>query len=88
LLRCPGTPISRDQWAMLQSPNIVARRRKGLADLGIQPTPLDLVAEGWLVEYRRHGRFGARGMSDTISAIILGIVEGVTEYLPSPRPGT
>ena len=31
----------------------------GLAELGIQPTPLDLVAEGWLVEYRRHGRFGA-----------------------------
>lgn len=55
----PGTPISRDQWKMLQSPNIVAEGAKGLADLGIQPTPLDLVAEGWLVEYRRHGRFGA-----------------------------
>jgi uncharacterized protein YbjT (DUF2867 family) len=55
----PGTPISRDQWAMLQSPNIVAEGAPGLAELGIQPTPLDLVAEGWLVEYRRHGRFGA-----------------------------
>lgn len=54
----PGTPISRDQWAMLQSPNIVAEGAQGLANLGIQPTPLDLVAEGWLVEYRRHGRFG------------------------------
>ena len=44
---------------MLQSPNIVAEGAKTLADLGIQPTPLDLVADGWLVEYHRHGRFGA-----------------------------
>ena len=28
-----------------------------LADLGIKPTPLDTVAPGWLVQYRRHGRF-------------------------------
>jgi NADH dehydrogenase len=25
--------------------------------LGIAATPLEAVAEGWLVRYRRHGRF-------------------------------
>lgn len=55
----PGAPINRDQWAMLQSPNVVAEGAKGLADLGVAATPLDLVADDWLVEYRRHGRFGA-----------------------------
>lgn len=54
----PGAPITADQWKMLQSPNVVAEDAKTLADLGIAPTPLDLVADGWLIEYRRHGRFG------------------------------
>lgn len=55
----PGAPITRDQWLMLQSDNVVAPRAKGLKALGVAPTPLDAVAHGWLVQYRRHGRFGA-----------------------------
>lgn len=55
----PGAPISRDQWLMLQSDNVVAPKAKGLKTLGVTPTPLDAVAHGWLVQYRRHGRFGA-----------------------------
>jgi uncharacterized protein YbjT (DUF2867 family) len=55
----PGAPITRDQWRMLQKDNVVAVG-EGLAALGIAPTPLDAVAPGWLVRYRRNGRFGAR----------------------------
>lgn len=52
----PGAPMTRDQWLMLQSDNVVARE-DGLAALGIAATPLEAVADGWLVRYRRHGRF-------------------------------
>ncbi len=55
----PGAPISRDQWLMLQSDNVVAPKAKGFKALGVMPTTLDAVAHGWLVQYRRHGRFGA-----------------------------
>lgn len=54
----PGAPITRDQWLMLQSDNVVGAKAKGLAALGIVPTPLEAVAPGWLVQYRKHGRFG------------------------------
>jgi len=53
----PGAPITKDQWLMLQVANIVADGSDGLAQLGITPTALADVAEGWLVQYRRHGRF-------------------------------
>lgn len=53
----PGAPMTRDQWLMLQSDNVVGREASGLAALGITPTPLDAVADGWLVRYRSHGRF-------------------------------
>lgn len=51
----PGMPISWDQWLMLQSDNVATQ--DGLAQLGITPTLLGAVAPGWLVQYRRHGRF-------------------------------
>ena len=53
----PGAPITRDQWRMLQRDTVVTGG-DGLATLGITPTPMDAVAPGWLVRYRRHGRFG------------------------------
>jgi NADH dehydrogenase len=53
----PGAPITKDQWLMLQHDNVVASGAAGLAELGIAPTSLAAVAEGWLVQYRRHGRF-------------------------------
>lgn len=55
----PGAPITRDQWIMLQSDNVAAAKARGLSALGVQATPLDAVAPGWLLIYRRHGRFGA-----------------------------
>lgn len=53
----PGAPITKDQWRMLQSDNVVADGAAGLAQLGITPTSLASVADGWLVQYRRSGRF-------------------------------
>ncbi|KTE07606.1 complex I NDUFA9 subunit family protein [Sphingopyxis sp. H115] len=53
----PGAPITKDQWLMLQHDNVVSNGAAGLADLGITPTSLASVADGWLVQYRRHGRF-------------------------------
>jgi uncharacterized protein YbjT (DUF2867 family) len=52
----PGAPMTRDQWLMLQSDNVVTGA-DGLKALGIAATPLEAVADGWLVRYRRHGRF-------------------------------
>ena len=57
----PGAPITWDQWQMLQSDNVVAAGAKGLAAFGITATPLDAVAPGWLVRFRKAGRFGRRG---------------------------
>jgi NADH dehydrogenase len=56
----PGAPITRDQWQMLQQDNVVAAGADGLAAFGLSPTPMDAVAPAWLVQYRRHGRFGTR----------------------------
>lgn len=55
----PGAPITLDQWRMLARDTVVSGA-DGLAALGVTPTPMDAVAPGWLVRYRRHGRFGAR----------------------------
>ncbi|WP_168452273.1 complex I NDUFA9 subunit family protein [Sphingopyxis microcysteis] len=53
----PGAPITKDQWLMLQTDNVVAPGAAGLAELGVQSTSLAAVADDWLVQYRRNGRF-------------------------------
>jgi NADH dehydrogenase len=55
----PGAPITWDQWLMLQRDNVPAPGTSGLDAFGVTPTPLAAVAPGWLVQYRKHGRFGA-----------------------------
>ena len=57
----PGAPITRDQWRMLQSDNVVSPVAEGFARFGVTPTPLAAVAPAWLVRFRRHGRFGEFG---------------------------
>lgn len=57
----PGAPITQDQWRMLQSDNVVPAGAPGFEAFGITPTPLATVAPGWLVRFRRHGRFGQLG---------------------------
>ncbi|MCX9148110.1 complex I NDUFA9 subunit family protein [Erythrobacter sp. WG] len=55
----PLTPMSRDQWILLKAGNTVAPGALGLADLGIEPRPLGLFLDKWMIRYRKHGRFGA-----------------------------
>jgi NADH dehydrogenase len=59
----PGAPISWDQWLMLQRDNVVAEGAPGFEAFGISPAPMAAIAPSWLVQYRRHGRFGARPRS-------------------------
>ena len=56
----PAAPITRDQWTMLQSDNVVGESMNGLKEMGIAPTPMGAVMDEWMVRYRSHGRFGAR----------------------------
>jgi uncharacterized protein YbjT (DUF2867 family) len=60
LAKLPGTPITRDQWLMLQRDTVVAPGAEGLEALGLTATPIAAVAGGWLVRYRRQGRFARR----------------------------
>ncbi len=55
----PGAPITKDQWTMLQSDNVVDGKN-GLKQMDIMPTPLGAVMDDWMVQYRPHGRFGTR----------------------------
>jgi len=66
LARLPGSPISRDQWLMLQQDNVVAAGAPGLAELGVTPAPLATVAPDYLVRFRKAGRFGRR--TETLAA--------------------
>ncbi|MEO6246973.1 MAG: complex I NDUFA9 subunit family protein [Sphingomicrobium sp.] len=63
----PGAPLTRDQWAMLQTDNVVAPGAPGLEAFGITPTPLAAVAPGWLDRFRKGGRFAPR-KTDLISS--------------------
>lgn len=55
----PGAPITRDQLAMLAKDNVVSANALDLHALGITPTSLESIAEGWLTIYQKHGRFAA-----------------------------
>ncbi|PKP93478.1 MAG: complex I NDUFA9 subunit family protein [Alphaproteobacteria bacterium HGW-Alphaproteobacteria-14] len=54
----PGTPMSRDQWALLKPGSTVAEGSRGFAELGIEPKPLGLFLDKWMTRFRKHGRFG------------------------------
>jgi len=56
----PGAPITRDQWTMLQSDNVVAAGADGLEAFGIAPTPMAAIIGDYLVRYRKQGRFSVR----------------------------
>ena len=60
MAKLPGSPITTDQYTMLQKDNVVADGAKGLDAFGVAPTPLAAVAPGWMDKYTAHGRFGAR----------------------------
>ena len=59
----PGAPISRDQWKLLVAGNI-GSGAPGLKALGVTGRPLGLFLDRWMVQYRKHGRFGdKRGLA-------------------------
>lgn len=53
----PGAPITRDQWLMLQSDNVVSENARSFRMLGIAPTGLNPMLRDWMVRYRAQGRF-------------------------------
>ncbi len=55
LERLPGRLLTRDQLLMLQRDNVVAAGAPSLADLGIVPTPMELVVPAYLRRFRPGG---------------------------------
>jgi NADH dehydrogenase len=48
----PAPLLTRDQVELLKTDNVVAEGAKGLADLGIAPTPIELIVPEYLTRYR------------------------------------
>ena len=51
----PGKPLTRDQLLMLQRDNVVGPDMPGLKELGIVPTPLELVVPTYLRRFQPGG---------------------------------
>jgi uncharacterized protein YbjT (DUF2867 family) len=51
----PGKPLTRDQLLLLARDNLPAAGSEGLAALGVQPTPVELVVPAYLARYRQGG---------------------------------
>lgn len=51
----PTKPITRDQLVMLQQDNVVTPGVPGLPELGIVPTPVELVVPGYVRRFRAGG---------------------------------
>ena len=51
----PGKPLTRDQLLLLGRDNVVSEGMPGLQDLGIVPTPVELVVPEYLDRYRVGG---------------------------------
>jgi len=64
----PGSPLTRDQWLMLQRDNVPAEGAPGLDAFGIKPTPLGAVAHEWLSRFHKGGRFAGRRASLTAAS--------------------
>jgi NADH dehydrogenase len=52
----PVPPLTRDQVRLLGYDNVVSEGARGLDDLGISPTPLDIILPAYLARYRRPAR--------------------------------
>lgn len=53
--RLPTKPFTRDQLLMLSRDNVVAPGMPGLPELGIMPTPVELIVPQYLARYRPGG---------------------------------
>ena len=86
----PGKPLTRDQLLMLQQDNVAAADMPGLQELGIVPTPVELVVPSYLRRFqtgRRHAQRAAAGTEqgrnrsvtphEGLTALTLGATRGV-----------
>jgi NADH dehydrogenase len=55
LEKLPGKLLTRDQLLLLARDNVVGAGMPGLAELGIAPTPVELVVPTYLARYRPGG---------------------------------
>lgn len=55
----PNNILTRDQVRMLRHDNVVSEGARGLADLGIKPTPYEAVAPDYLWRFRPSGEFAS-----------------------------
>ena len=53
----PPPPLTRDQVRLLERDNVVSAGALTLADLGIQPSAVELMVPSYLARYRPGGRF-------------------------------
>jgi uncharacterized protein YbjT (DUF2867 family) len=53
LARIPFSGLTPDQLLMLSRDNVADPALPGLSDLGVVPTPIDLVVPGYLARYRK-----------------------------------
>jgi NADH dehydrogenase len=56
----PNPPLTPDQVISLKTDTVVSPGALTLADLGIEPTPLDIVLPTYLDRFRPGGRFAER----------------------------
>lgn len=56
----PGTPMNTDQWNLLKRGNVASGTVPGITALGVEPRPLGLFLDRWMVRYRKHGRFSSK----------------------------
>ena len=63
----PGSPLTRDQWLMLQRDNVPARNAPGLEAFGIRPTPFAAVGGEWLDRFSGN-RFSGRRINLTATS--------------------
>ena len=56
----PLTPMGSDQWKLLKQGNVVSGECGTFKQLGIEPRPLGLFLDKWMVSYRKQGRFTER----------------------------
>lgn len=55
----PNRILTRDQVKLLQTDNVVSEGARTLADLGIEPTPVEAVLESYLYCHRPSGQYAA-----------------------------
>ncbi len=56
----PNPPLTLDQVRLLAIDNVVSEDARGLAELGIAPTPVDAIIPGYLSCFRPGGQFARR----------------------------